>query len=130
MESDWEKYFSDIESQQKCRRRLFRSVLELREIVLAAYRGRNVVLRESLTPLAYETLSQGLEEEKASTTTTTTSSSLQSRNLPPKEAFLREFLKYDWVVGFHDMMSEGELIIPEQISWGQTYRQGDKGEER
>ncbi len=100
-------------------------MLELREIVLTAYQDHNVVLRGSLSPLAFEALSQGLEEERASTTTT-----LKSSNLLPKEAFLREFLKYDWVVGFHDMMSEGELIIPEQISWGQTYRQGDKGEER
>ena len=59
MENDWEKYFVDIESQQKSMRRLFRSILEIREIVLAAHRGRNEVLRVSLSPLAFEALSQG-----------------------------------------------------------------------
>jgi hypothetical protein len=110
MEGDWEKYFVDIESQQKSKRRLFRSILEIREIVLAAYRGRNEVLRESLSPLAYKALSQGLEDERTSGPTT------QSSNLPSKEAFLRAFMKNEWVGGFHDMMNEGELIIPEQIS--------------
>ncbi len=114
MENDWEKYFVDIESQQKSMRRLFRSIFEIREIVLAAHRGRNEVLRSSLSPLAFEALSQGLEEERDS------GAAMQSNNLPPKEAVLRAFLRNDWVVGFHDMMSEGELIIPEQISRDQT----------
>ena len=40
---------------------LFRAILELREIVLAAYRGRNEVLRASLSPQAHDALSRGLE---------------------------------------------------------------------
>lgn len=113
MECDWEKYFVDIESMKKSRRRLFRSILEIREIILAAYRGRSEVLQESLSPVAFETLSQGFEEERG------IGASAQSTKLPPKEAFLRAFLKNDWVVGFHDVMSEGELNIPEQISCDQ-----------
>ncbi|KAL7452019.1 hypothetical protein ACHAWC_003770, partial [Mediolabrus comicus] len=60
--SPWDKYFSDLESRQKSHRRLFRAILELREIVLAAYRGRNEVLRTALSPKAHKALSRGLEE--------------------------------------------------------------------
>lgn len=54
--SPWDKYFSDMETRQKNHRRLFRAILELREIVLAAYRGRNEVLRAALSLQAHEAL--------------------------------------------------------------------------
>jgi len=41
--SPYEKYFPSIEERQKSIKRLFRSTSELREIILAAYRGRNEV---------------------------------------------------------------------------------------
>ena len=117
--SPWQKYFADIESRHKSQRRLFRVVLELREIALAAYRGRNEVLRAALSPQAHQALSRGLEEVANSAT------SSKSGNSPSKEASLRAFLENDWVAGFHDVedtKGEGSLVIPEQISNGQIYQ--------
>ena len=105
----WQDYFCDIESQQKSKRRLFRATLELREIVLAAYRGRNEVLRAALSSQAYEALSCGLEDNTGS----------KGSNFQSKEASLRAFLENDWVAGFHDVEGEGNLVIPEQVSSGQ-----------
>ena len=105
----WQNYFCDIESQQKSKRRLFRATLELREIVLAAYRGRNEVLRAALSSQAYEALSCGLEDNTGS----------KGSNFQSKEASLRAFLENDWVAGFHDVEGEGDLVIPEQVSIGQ-----------
>jgi len=105
----WQNYFCDSESQQKSKRRLFRATLELREIVLAAYRGRNEVLRAALSSQAYEALSCGLEDNTGS----------KGSNFQSKEASLRAFLENDWVAGFHDVEGEGNLVIPEQVSSGQ-----------
>ena len=93
-------------------RRLFRAILELREIVLAAYRGRNEVLRAALSPWGYEALANGLEDR---------STSPNANDLPSKEASLRSFLENSWVTGFHDVDVDGDLIIPEQIANGQVY---------
>lgn len=100
----WENYFCDIESQQKSKRRLFRATLELREIVLAAFKGRNEVLRASLSTQAYDALSRGLDDHASIT----------------KEAGLRAYLESDWVVGFHDVEGEGSVVIPDQVSCGHT----------
>jgi hypothetical protein len=102
----WQNYFCDIESQQKSKRRLFRATLELREIVLAAYKGRNEVLRAALSTHAYDALSRGLDEHASIT----------------KEASLRAFLENDWVVGFHDVEGEGSVVIPEQVSCGHVHQ--------
>uniref|UniRef100_A0A7S4NG05 BEACH domain-containing protein n=1 Tax=Odontella aurita TaxID=265563 RepID=A0A7S4NG05_9STRA len=61
-----DKYFPNADVRQKNYRRLFRATLELREVVLAAYRGRNEVLRAALSLQAYEALQAGLEETSSS----------------------------------------------------------------
>lgn len=123
--SPWQKYFGDIESRQKSQRRLFRAILELREIVLAAYRGRNEVLRAALSPQAHDALSRGLE----AVTSGSTPSKAGSGDSPSKEASLRSFLENDWVSGFHDVEVDGSLIIPEQIDTGQMHEVTTRGEE-
>ncbi|KAL7554274.1 hypothetical protein ACHAWF_017715 [Thalassiosira exigua] len=108
--SPWNKYFTDVESRRRGQRRLFRAILELREIVTAVWRGRNEVLRASLAPNAFEALGRGLEE------VTSTNANPKSSDPPSKEASLRSFLENDWVSGFHDVEVEGDLVIPEQIA--------------
>ena len=112
--SPWQKYFPDVESRQKGQRRLFRAVLELREIVLAAYRGRNEVLRAALSPSAHEALSRGLEEVAGGSGSTKAGGATADPS-PSKEASLRAFLENDWVAGFHDVEGEGSLVVPEQV---------------
>ena len=116
--SPWQNYFSDVESRQKSQRRLFRAILELREIVLAAHRGRNEVLKTALSPKAHEALANSMEEI-----------ALLGGEAPSKEASLRSFLENGWVAGFHDVETEGDLVIPEQIANGQVY-QGRKASTR
>lgn len=82
---------------------LFRAILELREIVLAAYRGRNEVLRASLSSQAHNALSNALE------------SADPSKNPISREDNLRKFLAHDWVVGFHDVQTVGGVVIPESV---------------
>lgn len=111
--SPWDKYFSDLESRQKSHRRLFRAILELREIVLAAYRGRNEVLRAALSPQAHSALSRGLEE--------VSSPSKESSKSMSKEVNLRSFLESDWVSNFLDVDSLEGFEIPEQVASGQMH---------
>lgn len=89
---------------------LFRAILELREIVLAAYRGRNEVLRASFSRQAHHSLSAALESVDP------------SKNSISREDNLREFLAHDWVIGFHDVQSLENVILPESI--GSTMGQG------
>lgn len=109
----WEKYFCDVETQQKSKRRIFRATLEQREIVLAAYKGRKEVFRAALSSHAYEALSRALDEPYLP----------NDMNFQSKEASLRAFLKSDWVTGFCDVEGQGQLIIPEQLSSGQIYQE-------
>ncbi len=111
--SPWDKYFSDLESRQKSHRRLFRAILELREIVLAAYRGRNEVLRTALSPQAHNALSRGLEEVSSPKSESPKSSS--------KEVNLRSFLESDWVSNFLDVDTLEGFEIPEQVANGQMH---------
>ena len=94
-------------------RRLFRAILELREIVLTAYRGRNEVLRTALSPEAHKALSRGLEEVP----TTPQSEGSKSSS---KEVNLRSFLENDWVSNFHDVDTLDGFEIPEQVASGQV----------
>lgn len=76
--------------------------MELREIVLAAYRGRNEVLRVSLSPSANEALSRALEGGEL----------LPNKN---REDQLRKFLTHDWTTGFHDVRVVGSVVIPDAV---------------
>lgn len=91
-------------------RRLFRSILELREIVHAAYKGRDDVLRAGLSIEAHEVLARCLDELAASDDT-----------LSSKEKSLRTFLANDWVTGFLDVQIDSQVILPLQVSNGQEY---------
>ena len=121
-----EKYFKSTESRQKNYRRLFRATLELREVVLAAYRGRNEVLRAALSLQAYEALQAGLEESTATGKKWGSSkskvSSKDRRGSSSKEASLRAFLANVWVTRFHDVDIIGDIAVPEQVSNKQIYR--------
>ena len=92
-------------------RRLFRAILELREIVLAAYRGRHEVLRIALSPLGYEALANSLDNDIPS----------PKSSEPSKEASLRGFLDNTWVSGFNDVDVDGDVIIPEMVANGQVH---------
>lgn len=101
--SHYSVYFPSEEVQKKNYKRTLRSALELREIVLAAFRGRNEVLRASLAPQAFDALQSSLE-------TTPTGS---------KEAVIRSFLSNDWVTNFQDVDLRGDIAIPAQLTEGQ-----------
>jgi hypothetical protein len=83
--------------------------LELREIILAAYRGRNEVLRASLSLEAHSALSRGLGGGEL----------LSPRSDPSKntsrEDSLRDFLSHDWVTGFHDVQTVENIILPDSV---------------
>ena len=51
--SSFDKYFETKDSQKKAYRRLLRVVIELRDIVLTCFKGRNGVLSTSLSSSAY-----------------------------------------------------------------------------
>ena len=95
---------------------LFRAIMELREIVLAAYRGRNEVLRSSFSPEAHDALSRGLEALESSASPTKPIEPAKS-----KEDQLRTFLTHDWVRGFHDVhvanSNDCVLVIPDAIGY-------------
>ncbi|CAB9514210.1 Lipopolysaccharide-responsive and beige-like anchor protein [Seminavis robusta] len=118
VERNPEKYFKNKESQKKYYRRILRVALELRDIVSMAFRGRNEVLRASLTTSAYDALRASLESPSAS-----------NRNVS-KEMLMRSFLLMDWVVRFQDVVVCGKYAIPEQIDLGagiQTSRETPQG---
>jgi hypothetical protein len=112
--SPFQKYFSSEESKKKNYKRLLRAVTEMREIVLAAYRGRNEVLRAALSLQAYEALQSGLEDVVNAQKHIGTPSS--------KEGSIRAFLANSWVTDFQDVDIVDNLAIPEQVSNGQIYR--------
>jgi hypothetical protein len=101
------KYFADETAQKKNYRRLLRVAFELREIVVAAYRGRNEVLRAALSLEAFESLKLGLE---------------QGHKSDSKERLVRTFLKCGWVCAFHDLDLDGDCPIPEMVSNGQEQK--------
>ena len=100
----FDKYFDSRESQKKHYRRLLRVSLELRDVVLTVYRGRNDVLKVSLSTEAFDALREGLEG---------VSSQGKSSS---KESVIRRFLSCRWVSGFQDVETRRELSVPEQLS--------------
>jgi hypothetical protein len=107
--SDYSVYFPSEEVQKKSYKRVLRVALELREIVLAAYRGRNEVLRAALSPTAFDALQTGLE----------------TNHMGSKEAVIRAFLSNDWVSNFHDVDLRGNITIPAQLTDGQNPASSD-----
>ena len=101
--SSYEKYFESKDSQKRHYRRLLRVALELRDVVSAAYRGRNSVLQCTLSSEAFEDLRESLE-------------GLSGSKSPSRESLAREFLSSKWVSKYQDVEIKAELSIPEQIT--------------
>lgn len=97
-------YFRNEEVQKKYCRRLLRVALELRDVVSTAYRGRNELLRSSLSADAHAALRDSLE-----------GAFTPGRN-PSKESVVRDFLGSKWVAGFQDTVNRRDLAVPEQVS--------------
>ena len=97
-------YFRNQEVQKKYCRRLLRVALELRDVVSTAYRGRNELLRSSLSADAHAALRDSLE-----------GAFTPGRN-PSKEAVVRDFMASNWVAGFQDTVNRRDLAVPEQVS--------------
>ena len=114
-----QKYFANEEIRSKNYRRLFRSAFELREIVLAAFRGRNEVLRVALSLQAYEALHSAFEELVCAMAPLS-DFSLASRS--QKESSIRTFLTSSWVQEFSDINITNDIAVPEQVSDGQVFR--------
>ena len=120
--SSVEKYFESKESQKKYYRRLLRVVLELRDIILTSYKGRNEVLRTSLSPESFEALQSCLEvpslpmEEPASPSRKAAS---------PKETMVRTLLSSSWITRFQDVDIRDDIAIPEQLELGNKTQQLD-----
>ena len=123
-------YFANSDERQKNYGRLLRGTQELREILLAAFRGRNEVLRSGLSLEAYEALRAGLEEpEKKSRYQRRRHGesklrlSQKKKGSTSKEEVLRSFIANTWITGFHDVeLLEGGCAIPEQVANGQIYK--------
>ena len=105
--TSYDKYFQSKDSQKKYYRRLLRVSLELRDVVSACFRGRNEVLRTSLTSTAYDALHDSLETPAT-----------PSKNVS-KESLVRSFLLNGWVTGFQDVISRGGYAVPEQVEVGE-----------
>lgn len=99
-----EKYFISRDSQKKYYRRLLRVALELRDVVSTAFRGRNELLRSTISTEAYEALRGSLE------------GSPSPGKAVSKESVVRDFLSSQWVTGFTDTITRHDLAIPEQVS--------------
>jgi hypothetical protein len=104
--SPYDKYFQSKDSQKKYYRRILRVALELRDVVLTAYRGRNEVLRAALTDAAYDALRDSLETPHAT-----------NKNIS-RESLIRVFLQNTWVSGFQDVVLRGNVAVPEQVNIG------------
>ena len=99
-----EKYFISRDAQKKYLRRLLRVALELRDVVSTAYRGRNDLLRSTISTEAYEALRASLE------------GAASSEKIVSKESVVRDFLSSRWVTGFTDTVNRHDLAVPEQVS--------------
>lgn len=102
--SSFEKYFDSRESHKKHHRRLLRTALELRDVVLSIFRGCADLLESSLSSEAFEALRcsfEGTQEHRIS-----------------KESVAKEFLSSYWVTGFTDVEIRSDCAIPEQLSMG------------
>jgi len=120
IESSPQKYFNDKDTQKKSYKRLLGATKELKEIVLSAFKGRNEVLRASLSLQAYDVLEHGLEDTSMSNGQEMGSHSMHSNTTGGGKS-LRAFLATPWVTEFHDVDIVGDLAIPEQVANGQVY---------
>jgi hypothetical protein len=111
--SSFDKYFETKESQKKYFRRLLRVALELRDIVLTAYKGRNEVLKTALVPRAFESLQVCLDVPAPKPDE-------QPSLKPPskKELIVRTLLSSGWVTQFQDVDIRGNQAFPEQVEQG------------
>lgn len=108
--SSFDKYFETKDSQKKAYRRLLRVVIELRDIVLTCFKGRNGVLSTSLSSSAYEALRACFEVKPASENDVQ-----QSKTQSSKESLARELLESAWVGKFQDVVIYDNFIVPEQL---------------
>jgi hypothetical protein len=102
--SSHQKYFLSKEAHKKHFRRLLRVGLELRDIVTTVYRGRNELLRATLSADAYESLRVSLEGPPPTGRSTS------------KESVIRDFMSSRWVTGFQDIETRIDLAVPEQVA--------------
>ena len=116
--STFEKYFESKETQKKYYRRLLRVALELRDIILTTYQGRNEVLRAALHPPAFASLQMCLEASSQST-----DDQKVAKPISQKELTARAMLTSDWVTRFQDVDIRGDQAFPEQLE-RVTYEQG------
>ena len=124
--------------EHRQKRRLFLSAMELREIILEAFRRRSEVLREALSLQAYEALQAALEDQ-ARGNTARRRASLSDIPWQVKEEGIRRFMRQDWVQNFHDVVyyspgldetsstmtnteSEERTTLPCMVSNGQIYK--------
>lgn len=100
----FERYFESRDLHKKYHRRLVRTGLEFRDVVLTIYRGRLEMLRSFLSLSAFEALRDSLEG--------------QSQPAISKEAVVKDFLSSIWVAGFQDVEIKLDVAVPEQLSMG------------
>ena len=122
--STFDTYFESKESQKKYYRRLLRVALELRDIILTAYKGRNDVLRASLLPMAFASLQKCLE------TSSQLSDEQNLGKVSHKELTARATLNSDWVTKFQDVDIRGDQAFPEQVERGDDEQRRIKGASR
>jgi hypothetical protein len=101
--SSHEKYFESKDAQKRHYRRLIRVALELRDVVSAAYRGRNDVIICTLSTEAFEDLRLSLE-------------GLNPSKSASRESVARDFLASKWVSKYQDVETRADLSIPEQVT--------------
>jgi hypothetical protein len=102
--TSFEKYFDSRDSHKKHHRRLLRTSLEIRDVVLLLFRGCQVLLTSSLSSDAFDALRNSLE------------GSFHQRI--SKESVAKDFLASHWVTGFQDVETRRDIAIPEQLSMG------------
>jgi PH domain associated with Beige/BEACH len=110
--SSFEKYFDSRESHKKHHRRLLRTALELRDVVLLIFRGCADLLALSLSSEALDALRSSLEGSQ--------------EHRISKESVAKEFLTSYWVTGFTDVEIRRDFAIPEQLSMGNVPLRGDQ----
>lgn len=110
--------FGGKEDRKKSYRRLMRVCLELREILVTVVERRNDMLRESLSPEAFESLKDSLEASPGNSTSE--NGNLNSGS--SKEAVVHRFLLSTWVSGFDGVIRKGDDIVPQLLD------QRDQGE--
>ena len=93
-----EQVISTTEEINRKKRRLILSAMDLREIILEAFRRRSEVLREALSLEAFEALQTGLEDN----TGVKRRANLPEISWQAKEENIMNFMKNSWVQQFQD----------------------------